>query len=34
MEPFYLFNDLDSIDDIILIILANANGTAKETSRK
>ena len=34
MEPFYLFNDLDSIDDIILIILANANGTVKEIAEK
>ena len=33
MEPFSLF-DLDSIDDIILVILANANGTIEEISRK
>ena len=29
-----LFNDLDSIDDIILVILANADGTIEEISRK
>uniref|UniRef100_UPI0031B57996 helix-turn-helix domain-containing protein n=1 Tax=Acidianus hospitalis TaxID=563177 RepID=UPI0031B57996 len=29
-----LFNDLDSIDDIILIILTNANGTVKEIAEK
>ena len=33
MEPFSLF-DLDSIDDIILVILANTNGTVKEIAEK
>ncbi len=33
MEPFSLF-DLDSIDDIILVILANTNGTVEEIAEK